>query len=390
MSTVHSVTVTIDGAPPIVLPVISGNLSIDEAQSPRIAATIVCPATASVLALDPQRAIIMATITATVTSRVDLIRDITRRVAGFSLNGLSSLFDGRAISGIIPKLLEPATSTATWRVQLRSVRERWAADTVTLSLKSIEAILLDHRQPQLSPTALAGPNIIDAVNQVLADCGLPAVTSSDAAANAAASAASRAWPRGVSAWQKITELIRGTDMLFWSDNTGGIQLQKASSTGTALTLTSFGDNRSIVDGGSYIDRDDSAFATVVDNHYVDTAGTDFGQSWSYFNINPANGPVFSGNARPFKTLYTRRTDAGMISGQIGTQQVKQAFLRGRGWTVKAISDYSVVPARPVTVQRPSRTITGVTRSVEFTWPADEMTVEIRESVPSSLFLFQAV
>lgn len=384
MSATHTLTVTIDATPDIVLPVISGRLSMDETRSPRISANLVCPATAAVLALDPQRNVIYATVTATVTNRIDLIRDISRRVQGMLISGLSALFAGLTIADILPTLMTPAVSTTTWLVQLRAVREDWAADTVSLEFKSAEAILRDHRQPQGSPTTIAGPTILNSVNQLLSLCGLPAVAAADAAASGAASAALRAWPRGVSAWEKVQELIRGVDLLLWPDNAGQLQLQKTSWVGTAMTLTSSGADRTITGGGQFIDRDASDFATAYDNDYVDPAGVSYGQTWGYDNSITLDGPVWH-PAAPFKSIYRRQGVPGLTVGSLTSQQAKSAFFRGRGWSVSAVSDYATVPSRPISAVRPSGTIAGMVRSVEFSWPANEMTLQIREPIPTSVF-----
>jgi len=392
----HRVTVTLAG---VEVPVEAGTLTIDETRAPRITASLTVPAAPELLELDPQRDVIWGTVSATVRNKANLrLRDLGTLFAAMTLGDLSDTFADRHLADI-PEA-DPAQS---WTLQLRSVAEHWENDTIELGFASVEQLLIDFIQPgAIAPiwdghpanpasvissltVALSTTSILAAANQLLGLLGVGPITAYEDAAGNALSSPSQYWARGTSAWDKLIAITRPASLVPVS-NGSDIELRTTSYvTPTAITV----DSTSLLGGGQFIDRDAAdfghAFASV---HQGIANGADpdpiYGTSVVTGRTTVAK-TVFGGGIHdnkvpmPWKVLTVQDDDPSTLYFPKWAQAYA-AYHRGRGWNIRAIAQYVTAPGASITVERPSGTLAGVVGSTEFSWPANEMTLSMREAL----------
>jgi len=383
----HTVTVTLNGQ---TIPVLSGTLRHDTTKAPAITANLTVPATPALLALDPQRDLIWATITVTVNrKKFYRVRHMASLIPGIStIAQFTTAYLGKKISDITTSA---AIQSKTWTLQLRAVRERWADATIDLTLKSAEALLIDlfnptgyngvNNSPQLD---LPTTSILAAAQKLATVCGLGTITSyPPVAGSSAITDVQKRWRRGISAWDQLQVVLRDKNLLARPDGSTIKLILETTAATNDVTLTD-GANGTILDGGQVIDRDDPDFAHVivggtqpawlshpslpdVDRDYLGGISTVARKQTSPY---PHATP-------PYKTLRSPSdsyTGWGMYIGPTAN-----AYHRGRGWDVAIVADYTIDPDTLAHVTAQGSSFDARVRGVEHAWPANTSRLDLVET-----------
>lgn len=370
----HLARVTIAGGVPINLPVIDGNVRMDEEWIPYIQADLTCPFDPAVLALDPQADDIWITVTVVRSmGRTDRIRDFSLRYAGRQLAAITSQFAGKALAAITRSLYHdyenPGTTRhdeqRTFRLMLRQITVNHAAATVNLRLASGESRLTDWHHMGPNADREPGANLVAKIEHMLALAGLtdglashPSTVPTDAQIGDEALRTP-----GQSALDWLQQITRKHDLMCWCDEQGLWRLAPDRDRATTRSLTSMGAERTVVNVTETRSRDDG-WVTAVMLVYTWNGVTsyDIASTWA---PNPERARIiryaapFPGTGRAAKMLAQLRK-------------------RGSALAIDAVSEPLITPGETVTVTTATGTRTGRCASVQWRIAADEMQLTLRE------------
>ncbi|KQR43436.1 hypothetical protein ASF87_16735 [Microbacterium sp. Leaf161] len=366
--------VTIDGTPPIALPVLSGSLSMDEEWIPYIRGTLVCPLDDRVTDLDPQAGDIWITVTLTRSfGRTDRIRDLSLRYAGKRLADITAQFAGKTIAAITRSLYHDYENDGvnrhddvrTFRLMLREIQTDKAAATVQLSLASGEARLTDWNHMSPVATRWAGANLAAKIENMLALAGFtsglaskPATTPTDAQIGDEALRAP-----GQSALEWLQQLTRKHDLMCWCDEDGLWRLAPNRLRSTVRAVTSVGDERTVGNVVQKVSRDEG-WVTAVMLIYTWNGVTQYDFATTYAP-NPERAKII-------------RYEAPFPGTGRAARMLAQLRKRGKSLTITAVTDPRITPGEVVNVTTASGTQSGRAASVQWQLAADEMTITLRE------------
>lgn len=370
----HHARVTIDGDPPITLPVIDGSIRMDEEWIPYVQATLTCPYDDRVAALDPQAGDIWITVTVVRSmGRTDRIRDLSLRYAGKQLAVLTAQFAGQTIAAITRSLYHDYANPGaprndeqrTFRLMLRAVTTDHAAATVSLKLASGEARLTDWQHMSATTDREPGADLVAKINHMLGLAGFaaglesyPAGTPTDAEIGDEALRSP-----GQSAVEWLQQITRKHDLMCWCDEQGLWRLAASRNRATARSITSLGSDRTVVNAVETTSRDEG-WVTAVMLVYV-WAGVTYYDIATTFAPNPERARIiryaapFPGTGRAAKMLAQLRP-------------------RRRSLSVVAVTEPLFTPGETVNVTTATGTRSGKLAAVEWRLAADEMTLTLRE------------
>lgn len=366
--------VSIDAPSPIDIPVLDGQISMSDEWMPYIQGDITCPYVPEVEDLDPQTGDIWVTVTVTRSlGRTDRIRDISLRYAGKSLSAITAEFAGRTIAAITRSLYHDYETPGaarrdevrTFRLMLREVRIDHAAATVSLKLASGEARLTDWDHMGPNADREPGSNLVAKINHMLALAGFPAGLSSypsSVPTDAQIGDEAMRSP-GQSALEWLQQITRKHDLMAWCDEAGLWRLAASRNRSAVRSLTSLGDERTIVNMTEVRSRD-SGWVTAVMLVYT-WAGV------TQYDI------AYPGAPNPEKAKIVRYRTPYPGPGR-AARMLAQLRSRGKAVTLTAVSEPIITPGETVTATTATGTRSGRCASVTWRLAADEMTITLRE------------
>lgn len=370
----HFARVTIDGVPPISLPVTDGELTMSDEWMPYIQGSLTCPYTPEVAALDPQASDIWLTLTITRSmGRTDRIRDLSLRYAGQRLSEITAQFAGRtvaAITGSVYHDYEAPGATRhdevrTFRLMLRKVRAAHASRSVTLAVASGEARLTDWNHMSATTDREPGANLVSKINHMLSLAGFagglssyPSSVPTDAQIGDEALRSP-----GQSALDWLQQITRKHDLMCWCDENGLWRLAPNRLRSAVRTLSSTGDDRTVIDAVQESSRD-TGWVTAVMLAYTWNGVTQYDIATTYAP-NPERAKIV-------------RYEAPFPGTGRAARMLAQLRKRGKALTVTAVSEPFITPGEVVKVTTPSGTKSGRAASVQWRFAANQMTITLRE------------
>lgn len=370
----HTARVTIESDPPLSLPVTDGQLSMSDEWIPYVQGDLTCPFTPAVAALDPQASDIWLTVTMTRSmGRTDRIRDISLRYAGKSLSAITAQFAGRTIASITRSLYHDYQTPGagrhdevrSFRLMLRKVRADHAARTVTLAVASGEARLTDWNHMSATTDREPGANLVSKINHMLANAGFTAGLASypsSVPTNAQIGDEALRTP-GQSALDWLQQITRKHDLMCWCDEDGLWRLAPNRLRATVRTLSSIGDDRTVVNAVQEASRD-TGWVTAVMLAYTWNGVTQYDIATTYAP-NPERAKIV-------------RYEAPFPGTGRAARMLAQLRKRGKALTVTAVSEPHITPGEVVKVITPSGTKSGRAASVQWKFAANQMTITLRE------------
>lgn len=370
----HHARVTIDGTPPITLPVKDGTLRMDEEWIPYVQATLTCPYDERVALLDPQASDIWITVTVTRSKgRTDRISDLTLRYAGKRLADITAQFAGKTIAAITRSLYHDyetpgaprADDQRTFRLMLRAITIDHADATVSLKLASGEARLTDWQHMGPNADREPGADLVAKVNHMLGLAGFPAgLASFPAGTPTDAEIGDEALRSpGQSAVEWLQQITRKHDLMCWCDEEGLWRLAASRTLSTMRAISSLGDDRTVVNAIETTSRDEG-WVTAVMLVYTWEGVTSY-------------DIAYPGAPNPEKARIIRYAAPFPGPGR-AAKMLTQLRPRRRSLNIVAVTDPLFTPGETVAVTTATGTRSGKLASVEWRLAADEMTLTLRE------------
>ena len=367
-------SVLIETSPPIQLRVMQQSLTLDNEAVPFASATVVCALQGEALYdLDPRAADVWVTITTTTAQgRAERISDLTRRYAGKPLSAVTADHLGQSVGQVTRSLYHdydtPGASrrsfTRSFRLMLRGLDIDLKAMTVTLSLASGEARLMDDARIALTPAAISGTSLTDKVKTVLARSGftLHREPTLSPVPTGAAIGDEALWAPSVSAWDAVQALIRHHDYILWCDELGHWNLAEGRKLLGWRQYPTSGEFRNVV-AASYERSRDRDWYTAVMIVYT----------WN----GSVNYDVATTPGAPIR-LLTERLDKPFPGTGRARSKLEQLINRGVALNLTAVADYGVVPGENALFMTPRGQEFGLISGVTWSFPDDTMTLRIRK------------
>ncbi|MDR2294516.1 MAG: hypothetical protein LBE05_04865 [Microbacterium sp.] len=368
----HHARVVIQSDPPIVLPVISQEITMDVESIPYVSATIVCPlGDGAVLALDPQAADVWADIQVRrVMGRIDRIADLTLRYRGQTLAAITAQFAAKTVAAITRSLYHDYETPGvarreearTFHLMLRGFAVDEKAATVTLSFASGEARLEDDAHVGTTPVEIAGANLAAKVRTVLARSGFTLIAAPTSTPAATAMGDEKMWTPGATAWEAVHAMVRKHDLILWCDETGAFRLASTRDSATVRTLTSSGPARTVTDARWTRSRD-QGWTTAVMLTYTWNGTT------TYDVATTPGAPI---------RLHTERIEKPYPGAGRAASKLRALRARGSALDLDAVSAYTINPGEQVRFTGPAAAHQGRLTTVSWRFPEDEMSLRMRE------------
>lgn len=374
----HQTYIELDVEPPVRLAVNEQRLTMDEEWTPYIQASLTCAlGDGDVAGIDPLADDIWADLhVKQLLGRVDRISDITRRYRRKTLGDITAEFAGGTLADISLSVYHdytdpghPMRSQARdFRLMVRELVVDSRAAQVDIELASAEARLFDDAWAGHTEIVVPGATHGECYAYVLARSGITSHTNPTDGITSVSLGDSRKWQPAQTAWDVLLEMVRASpNPLIWCDEHGDFYMDNDRSTGAARTLRSAGPDRSVVNAVERRSRDDGWYTAVMcvwtDELGVITRGI-------------ATTP---GQPIRFRT-YEYRAGIGPPSNPDSfAERIRQRLVtRSRSVELLAVSDYNLTPGDTAQYISPRGTLTGRCTAVEWNWPADEMSVRMRE------------
>jgi hypothetical protein len=356
-----------------VLECTSLTIDLDEGRAPFCTATLVVPySSAAAALLDPQAD---ARVTLDLSHRFGssvTLDDLSTAWAGLDLDDLSTAWAGLDLDDLSAQwgqswnadLIGSQTRHLDLGVRSRVINH--AESTITVRAASDELLLQDYRLLDAVPLQPANPNL-GALIQYVLDVAVPgarlvwsAWSLSDVPRDAAA------WQPGVSAWDYLLPLTASAGQRLWCDERRVWHLAQPDDIddGGAEPLTL--DVVALTEASDETDRDNPSWfdAVVVRYAWTDEEGT------AQVEYDIAAEP---GATKASLVEYDRPFPG---AGEAAWRLAKSAA-QGHVVDTSAVSDFTAYPSRPVVLVLPDVSYTGWISAVQWTMPADEMTVRAR-------------
>jgi hypothetical protein len=257
---------------------------------------------------------------------------------------------------------------------LRSRPRDLGAGTVTLTLTSGEVLLQDYRWMSSLPWRPPALDVRTIVGRVLARVGAYLQTA-DSFDQATVPPEAVEWAPGQSAWDYLTPLLQAAGRRLWCDELGKWHLaaRDTPTGGAALVLG----RDAITAAGDTIDRAGWYDSVLVRYRWKDEAGND------HERFDQATSAGSHRVQRPLVLEYE--------SGYPGPGAARRILARqqvlGRGLTASLVSDYSIDPGQPITLELTDEPrLAGTVSRVLWSFPEDVMeleTVGVVEPSPTS-------
>ena len=237
--------------------------------------------------------------------------------------------------------------------------------SITLQLASDEALLQDHLLVSDINYSPATTDLRTIIKAVLARIGDSLVTGTT---TATVPSAAIVWPPGQSAWDYLSPLLQAAKLRLYCDERRNWYL--VNDTYAKDGLAELFGTETIVEASENISRDDKDWfdAVVIKYSWTNTAGTAV-TAYDY-----ASQPGFKKAALlEYTTEYPGPGAAQRI--------LNRAIARGTSKDIRAVSNYAAEPSMPCNIfitGYPSES--SLIRSVNWTFPADQMSVKTRQPV----------
>ena len=366
-------SVLIETSPPIQLRVLQQSLSIDNEAVPYASAEVICALQGAALYdLDPRTADVWVTITTTTAQgRAERISELTRRYAGKPLSAVTADHLGQSVGEVTRSLYHdydtPGASrrayTRKFRLLLRGLRIDLKASTVTLSLASGEARLMDDARIALTPAAISGTTLTDKVKVILGRSGFTLYREPALPVPSGAAIGDEAlWAPSVTAWDAVQALIRHHDYILWCDELGRWNFAEGRKLIGWRQFPTSGEFRNVT-AATYERSRDTGWFTAVMLVYTWNGVT---------NYDVATTP-----GAPIR-LHTERLDKPFPGTGRARSKLEQLINRGASLNLTAVADYGVVPGENALFMTPRGQEFGLITGVTWSFPDDTMALRIRK------------
>lgn len=353
-------------------------VTIDEERAPYISADITLPFVPGLQWLDPTDRVLWGNVVLTRRrSRVDKIRDLTRRYRDKLLSFITGLFQGDEVEDLTESLHHDYDGVTpprpdyvrTFRLTLRSVSIDYAADVMRMTMTSGEAVLMDHSLMDTGGRRVDGATLAAKVDELLSLSGgvlvdPPTGTPADSAIGDEAQ-----WGTGQTAWDCAQAMTRTHRYQLWCDDAGEFHLARTRTAPAAFALyAGSGPSRSITNVTEERTRDDGwANAVLVEHRFDDGSAYDVavqnvGWPHKLRRIEIERG----GNLRPITT---------------GRAQATLDTIAGRhlALEVLAVNDYTLNPGGSAVIDTPRTKREGHVTSIRWQLPQDQMSIRLRDA-----------
>lgn len=355
------------------LPQDDATLTLDEGRAPFASAVLTVPLDEDILdAIDPRTdARVSLSLEQRFSGSIPL-SDLSDEFAGLDLDDVSTQWAGLQLAALTVRYGHAWNSTGFRRTRrLRAdlgVRSRvidHQADTITVTLASDEALLIDYGLLSTVAVSPAALTVLSAVQLALSYAVPGAVLStSDGAQTIAADAA--AWQPGVSAWDYLSPITASANLRLWCDEARVWHLQAPESIiapGQA-TLSATG---TVTGARDTISRDEFEWfdGVVVTYDWIDSS-----------NVRQIRQDI-AGDATTSRVLHVLQSRPQPRAGE-AEARLRKVQGRGRVLSIDAVADPEVYPSQAASLSIPGApTQTGFVVGVTWSLPADEMTVTSR-------------
>ncbi|MCC2032449.1 hypothetical protein [Microbacterium allomyrinae] len=373
----HRTKITLDLDPPMQLEVNTQQLTMDLEWVPFIQATLSCALGDGAIAdVDPLADDIWATLTVRkLLGRVDRLGDLTRKYRGKTLGDVTADFAGGTLTDVTLAVYHDYTEPGhpmrsqdrDFRLMLRDQTVDRKAGTVALSLASGEARLFDDAWTAAEYT-IPGATIRDCLEWVLARSGFTLTTVAGEAPVLPSWVLgdTRIWQPGQTAWEVLQQMARSRNYLMYCDEDGHFHANYSRGTPYTRTLRSAGASRSVVNAVEKRSRDDGWYTAVQ------VVFTRAGVTTRGFATTP--GEPVKIYTRTYPAEWGAPSDPDALAENIRQQIVGRA----RSLELLAVSDYALTPGDGAVFISPRGSLAGKCSAVQWNWPADEMSVRMRE------------
>ena len=350
-------SVLIEPSPPIQLRVLQQSLSIDNEAVPYASAEVICALQGAALYdLDPRTADVWVTITTTTAQgRAERISELTRRYAGKPLSAVTADHLGQSVGEVTRSLYHdydtPGASrrayTRKFRLLLRGLRIDLKASTVTLSLASGEARLMDDARIALTPAAISGTTLTDKVKVILGRSGFTLYREPALPVPSGAAIGDEAlWAPSVTAWDAVQALIRHHDYILWCDELGRWNFAEGRKLIGWRQFPTSGEFRNVTAATYERSRDTGWFTAVM-------------LVYTWNGVTNYDVATFPGTGR-------------------ARSKLEQLINRGASLNLTAVADYGVVPGENALFMTPRGQEFGLITGVTWSFPDDTMALRIRK------------
>jgi hypothetical protein len=260
----------------------------------------------------------------------------------------------------------PAPSTVfDANLMLRAVEKDYVSGQTTLRLESHESFLQDARRfkflPEFGTSFTSLRALIDYTLSGVVGFAL-ALEPGDADYTFSP-ALDYAWQPEVTAWDYIDSVVKQANLVFYCDEAGKFRLEEPEAVAGDLTLT---DDSNITSLRTVIDRDNPRF---FDYAFIE-----------YRNENVVTGGDAAGTTGTYSkhAYFVKESTPNPLFGAAAAL-VSRGQTRGEIFDVEAISDYNARPRQLMTIDVTGEPVrTAIIQSITWALPADRMTVEIRD------------
>jgi len=359
----------------LTLDVQEATVTLDEGWAPFVQVDLTCRITdlAAMYRLDPTASPVRVTVDLEAAYADSLpLADLSRMWAGKTLGQIVP--PGPTLADLSALLVRPFEPGGTLRPPTRlsldlSLRHRSISSdsaTVLLRLAGDEAVLQDWAYLGSAPLDTGLRSVRRLAEYVLGQVGRQLEV--DQLADGAVAPDAAIWDPGKSAWDFASGPVQAADLRLWCGADGLWHLTKANAVGstarpvTRLSAFTEHDDTSTMDGDWYD-------AVVIKYTWQDAEGN----SQTRYDSAAVKG------YRKVRTLDL----SSRYPGPGGARAVLMRQIgRARDVPVTAVSDYSCIPGNRIVITPPTGgpTLSGVVRSVQWAFPADEMRVTSRDLI----------
>lgn len=347
---------------------ISVELTLDEAWTPYVQATVVIPSNQEPDWLNPEITQYMGLRLQQDFGDILYVHEVTADFGG-SCSAITAgitpmkpaTFTARYVHPFIPGDTTPIPPSAVFngsKLNIRSISRDFITKETTINLASVEA-LLDEITGFPSDLIFVYPNLRAAINSLIPGDLEPG------AANVVTEYQIRVLPNETY-WEYIDKLVKQPNFVFYSDETGRYYLDYATAVAGSLELS---DQDNITAFTHTIDRDRKQYYQQVTIQ------------WPTISMIPQ----YEFTSGPGKSVFIDYTDRVRPPGTGTAAALRdRAVTRGDTYQIEALANYEARPRQAIEIDVTGMPLmSGVVQSVSWSLPAGTMAIELRdlEEVP---------
>lgn len=368
------------------LDVTDATVTMDEAWSPYIQASITVPITDPAIfdIIDPRNNVHVHLVLEQTFGASEKVSKLTTLYTGGTLAALTTAYTTKYLFQLSVLWFTPWNSFGVrgatrkdFQLGLRSRSINHEGGTIELTLASDEALMQDYALTGGIDYAPGYLSVRSAISEALGRIGLYLQAGS---ADATITADAATWTPGQSMYDYISPLVQAGGLRFYADEKGAFWLRNDTYIAPGSANLTYTGTIKAADDEITRDGDDWCDAVVIKYTWVDSAGA------TQVRYDSATQPTFS----KVKSLEYDRVYPGAGAA---ARVLTRALSKGRQQTATAVSDYSIVPSQPLSMVLPNTlTQTGYVAAVTWSLPADDMQVTSRGLVetPVTSWDYQAV